>query len=114
MVWWRAARNMVRRKPSLYEGGGLSRFVARHLQVHNFEDLAVPLHTVAINLTMGTKAVFSHGGLAPAVLASFDIPGVFPSGVLGVRDHHDGGLFESARRLPDLHVCHTLVSEMGY
>ena len=28
MVWWRAARNMVRRKPSLYEGGGLSRFVA--------------------------------------------------------------------------------------
>jgi len=41
MVWWRAARNMVRRKPSLYEGGGLSRFVARHLQVHNFEDLAV-------------------------------------------------------------------------
>src|SRR3977135_230986 len=27
MVWWRAARNMVRRKPSLYEGGGLYRFV---------------------------------------------------------------------------------------
>src|SRR2546430_2760217 len=53
IVWWRAARNMVRRKPSLYEGGGLSRFVARHLQVHNFEDLAVPLHTVAIDLKIG-------------------------------------------------------------
>ena len=70
MVWWRAARNMVRRRPSLYEGAGLSRFVARHLQVNDFEDLAVPLHTVAIDLTMGTKAVFSHGSLAPAVLAS--------------------------------------------
>src|SRR5439155_389914 len=63
MVWWRAARNMVRRRPSLYEGAGLSRFVARHLQVNDFEDLAVPLHTVAIDLTMGTKAVFSHGSL---------------------------------------------------
>ena len=94
MVWWRAARNMVRRKPSLYEGDGLSRFVARHLQVHNFEDLAVPLHTVAIDLTMGTKAVFSHGPLGPAVLASSAIPGVFPPVVIGGHQHVDGGLVD--------------------
>ena len=94
IVWWRAARNMVRRKPSLYEGDGLSRFVARHLQVHNFEDLAVPLHTVAIDLTMGTKAVFSHGPLAPAVLASSAIPGIFPPVVIDGRQHVDGGLVD--------------------
>ena len=94
MVWWRAARNMVRRKPSLYEGSGLSRFVARHLQVHNFEDLAVPFHTVAIDLTMGTKAVFSHGPLAPAVLASSAIPGIFPPVVIEGRQHVDGGLVD--------------------
>src|SRR6267143_2504932 len=94
MVWWRAAQNMVRRRPSLYEGGGLSRFVARHLQVHNFEDLAVPFHTVAIDLTMGTKAVFSHGSLAPAVLASSAIPGVFPPVVIEGRQHVDGGLVD--------------------
>ncbi|TMF99669.1 MAG: patatin-like phospholipase family protein [Chloroflexi bacterium] len=94
MVWWRAARNMVRRRPSLYEGGGLSRFVARHLQVNDFEDLAVPLHTVAIDLTMGTKAVFSHGALAPAVLASSAIPGVFPPVVIDGRQHVDGGLVD--------------------
>jgi len=94
MVWWRAAQNMVRRRPSLYEGNGLSRFVARHLQVHNFEDLAVPLHTVAIDLTMGTKAVFSHGALAPAVLASSAIPGVFPPVVIEGRQHVDGGLVD--------------------
>jgi NTE family protein len=94
MVWWRAARNMVRRKSSLYEGNGLSRFVARHLQVHTFEDLAVPLHTVAIDLTMGTKAVFSHGALAPAVLASSAIPGVFPPVVIDGRQHVDGGLVD--------------------
>lgn len=94
MVWWRAARNMVRRKPSLYEGSGLSRFIARNLQVSNFEDLAVPLHTVAIDLTMGTKAVFSHGPLGPAVLASSAIPGVFPPVMIGGRQHVDGGLVD--------------------
>jgi len=94
LVWWRAARNMVRRRPSLYEGNGLSRFVARHLQVHNFEDLAVPLHTVAIDLTMGTKAVLSHGPLAPAVLASSAIPGIFPPVLIDGRQHVDGGLVD--------------------
>jgi predicted acylesterase/phospholipase RssA len=94
MVWWRAARNMMRRKPSLYEGGGLSRFIAQHLQVSNFEDLAVPLHTVAIDLTMGTKAVFSHGPLGPAVLASSAIPGVFPPVMINGRQHVDGGLVD--------------------
>jgi len=94
MVWWRAARNMVRRKSSLYEGDGLSRFVARHLQVHDFEDLAVPLHTVAIDLTMGSKAVFSHGPLGPAVLASSAIPGVFPPVTIDGRQHVDGGLVD--------------------
>src|SRR2546428_4039602 len=94
MVWWRAARNMVRRKPSLYEGGGLSRFVARHLQVHNFEDLAVPLHTVAIDLTLGTKAVFAHGPLGPAVLASSAIPGGFPPVIIEGRQHVGGGLVD--------------------
>ncbi len=94
MVWWRAARNMVRRKPSLYEGEGLSRFVARHLQVHDFEDLAVPLHTVAIDLTVGTKAVFSHGPLAPAVLASSAVPGIFPPVLIDGRQHVDGGLVD--------------------
>jgi NTE family protein len=94
MVWWRAARNMVRRKPSLYEGGGLSRFVAQHLQVRDFEDLAVPLHTVAIDLTAGTKAVFSHGPLAPAVLASSAIPGVFPPVTIDGHQHVDGGLVD--------------------
>jgi NTE family protein len=94
MVWWRAARNMVRRKPSLYEGSGLSRFVARHLQVHNFEDLAVPFHTVAIDLTMGAKAVLSRGLLAPAVLASSAIPGIFPPVVIDGRQHVDGGLVD--------------------
>ena len=94
MVWWRAARNMVRRRPSLYDGQGITRLLARYLRVHTFEDLAVPLHVVAIDLSNGRKAVFSDGPLAPAVLASSAIPGVFPPITIDGRQHVDGGMVD--------------------
>jgi NTE family protein len=49
---------------------------------------------VAIDLTAGTKAVFSHGPLAPAVLASSAIPGVFPPVTIDGHQHVDGGLVD--------------------
>jgi NTE family protein len=94
LVWWRAARNMVRRRPSLYEGSGLSRLVARHLQDAKFEDLEVPLHVVSIDLTAGRKSVFSEGQLAPAVLASSAIPGIFPPVTVDGHQHVDGGMVD--------------------
>ena len=90
MVWWRAAHNMVRRRPSLYQGSGLARLIGRHLRAHNFEDLEIPLHAVAINLTLGSKEVFSSGPLAPAVLASSAIPGIFPPVTIGSQQYVDG------------------------
>ncbi len=94
MVWWRAARNMVRRRSSLYGGEGLARLLARYLRVFDFEDLQVPLHVVTIDLTVGRKAVFSHGSLAPAVLASSAIPGIFPPVTIGGHQHVDGGMVD--------------------
>ncbi len=94
MVWWRAARNMVRRRPSLYDGQGIARLLARYLRVHTFEDLAVPLHVVAIDLSNGRKAVFSDGPLTPAVLASSAIPGIFPPITIDGRQHVDGGMVD--------------------
>ncbi len=94
MVWWRAARNMVRRRPSLYDGRGIARLLARYLRVHTFEDLAVPLHVVAIDLSNGRKAVFSSGPLTPAVLASSAIPGIFPPISIDGRQHVDGGMVD--------------------
>ncbi len=94
MAWWRAARNMVRRRPSLYDGQGIARLLARYLRVHTFADLAVPLHVVAIDLSNGQKAVFSSGPLTPAVLASSAIPGVFPPISIDGRQHVDGGMVD--------------------
>src|ERR1700694_3826310 len=31
VIWWRAARNLVRRRPSLYEGDGMTRLIAANL-----------------------------------------------------------------------------------
>lgn len=91
IIWWRAARNLVRRRPFLYDGSGLSRLVGNNIIKQNFEDLEIPFHAVAINLTAGTKAVFSTGPLAPAVLASSAIPGMFPPVVIDGQQYVDGG-----------------------
>lgn len=96
MAWWRAARNYTFRRPSLYDGHGLARLIARHLEAHRFEDLAVPFFAVAINMTRCEKAVLSRGPLAPAVLASSAIPGIFPPMVLNGEQYVDGGMADPA------------------
>ncbi len=116
MVWWRAARNMVRRRPSLYEGTGLARMIARHLQAHHFEDLRVPLHLVAIDLTAGDKAVLSRGPLAPAVLASSAVPGLFPPVTVEGHQLVDGGMADPTglETALDLGARRVYVLDSGY
>lgn len=116
MAWWQAARNMIRRRPSLYNGHGLARLLAKYLRVHAFEDLAIPLHVVAIDLTAGRKAVFSSGPLAPAVLASSAIPGVFPPIVIGGHQYVDGGMVDPTglEAALDLGARRIYVLDSGY
>lgn len=60
-----------------------------------FEDLSVPLLVVATDLGAGRPAIFRSGSLAPALLASTAIPGVFPPVRIGGRDYADGGVVEN-------------------
>jgi NTE family protein len=46
-------------------------------------------------MNAGTPAVFRSGDLAPALLASTAIPGVFPSVRINDREHLDGGVVEN-------------------
>jgi NTE family protein len=91
VIWWRAARNLVRRRPSLYPGDGMTRLIAANISRQTFADLDIQFHAVAIDLTEGRKAVFSSGPLAPAVLASSAIPGMFPPVLIDGRQYVDGG-----------------------
>jgi len=91
VIWWRAARNLVRRRPFLYEGDGMTRLIAANITRQTFKDLDIPFHAVAIDLTDGRKAVFGSGPLAPAVLASSAIPGMFPPVIIDGHQYVDGG-----------------------
>jgi len=61
-----------------------------------FEELSVPLHVVATDLIAGRPIVFRSGPLAPTLMASAAIPGVFPP--VAVDDHvcSDGAIVDNA------------------
>lgn len=60
--------------------------------IATFEQLRVPLAVVATDMNAGRPAVFRSGELAPALLASTAIPGLFPSVRINDREHLDGGV----------------------
>lgn len=63
--------------------------------ITSFEQLRVPLAVVATDMNAGRPAVFRSGELAPALLASTAIPGVFPFVRIDDREHMDGGVVEN-------------------
>jgi NTE family protein len=116
MAWWRAARNYTLRRTALYDGEGLARLIARHLQAHRFEDLAIPLYAISVNISRGVKAVLSQGPLAPAVLASSAIPGIFPPVLIKGEQHVDGGMADPAslETALELGATRVYVLDSGY
>jgi NTE family protein len=60
-----------------------------------FEDLQVPLQVVATDVIAGRPIVFRSGELAPALLASAAIPGVFPPVVVDGQYCSDGGVVDN-------------------
>ncbi len=92
--WWRAAVSAVSRRASLYSAAGPLAVAERYMEKHFFEDLKIPLHILATNLTTAQPMLFSSGRLLPAVLASSAVPGVFPPMVIDGQVYVDGGLLE--------------------
>jgi predicted acylesterase/phospholipase RssA len=91
-----AARRVAAGRPSLYGDAGVREFVQRLVSDRTFEQLAVPLRIVATDITHGTRAIFDSGPLAPAVLASSAIPGIFPPVRIGDTVYVDGGALDNA------------------
>ena len=89
------ARRLTAGFPSLYSDAGMQHFIERYLKDVRFEDMAVPLRIIAADLTHGTRAIFSSGPVAPAVLASSAIPGVFPPVRIGDTVYVDGGSLDN-------------------
>lgn len=110
------ARRLTAGFPSLYSDAGMQHFIERYLKDVRFEDMAVPLRIIATDITHGTRAIFAAGPVAPAVLASSAIPGVFPPVRLGDSVYVDGGSVDncSLDTALDLGARRIFVLDVGY
>lgn len=79
-------------RPYLVPDSGLHRLVAEHMEHERLEDLPIPLHVVAVDVTTGEEVLLSEGPLIDAVMASAAIPGVLPPVDWRDRALMDGGV----------------------
>lgn len=90
------SRRPGRRVPMhLYPPGRFLRMLRHHLPVEEFGELAVPFQCVAASVERSVAHWFSAGPIAPAVLASCAVPGIFPPIQVGDEHFLDGGLVHS-------------------
>lgn len=110
------ARRLTAGFPSLYSDAGMHHFIERYLKEVSFEDMVVPLRIIAADITHGTRAVFSSGPVAPAVLASSAIPGVFPPVRIGDSVYVDGGSLDncSLETALEMGARRVFVLDVGY
>jgi NTE family protein len=76
----------------LVPDSGLRRLVGDHVEGERLEDLAIPLHVVAVDVVTGEEVLLSSGPLVDAVIASSAIPAVMPPVPWGDRELMDGGV----------------------
>lgn len=70
-----------------------------------FENLPIPLALVAADIETHAEVIFRHGLIAPALMASMSIPGVYPAMRIGPYTLVDGGVVNP--------VPASAVAEMG-
>jgi NTE family protein len=76
----------------LVPGSGLRRLIAPNLESEQLEDMAIPLHVVAVDVLTGEELLLSRGPVLDAVLASAAVPAVLPPVEWNDRMLVDGGV----------------------
>jgi NTE family protein len=76
----------------LVPDSGLRRLITDHVEHERIEELAIPLHVVAVDALSGEELRLSRGPVLDAVLASSAIPAVLPPVPLEDRMLMDGGV----------------------
>jgi NTE family protein len=83
--------HFVRKGDHLYPNDGLRRLIDL-VPARSFEQMRAPLAVVAANLRTGKERCFTTGPIAPAILASSALPGVFPPVAVDGELYVDGGV----------------------
>lgn len=62
---------------------------------YDFDSLAIPFRTIAVDLKTGKKISFQKGRLAQIIRASMAVPGIFPPVKIGDYELVDGGIISN-------------------
>lgn len=91
----RQAARVARYRTHLLSSAPLRHVIEHYLPVTRIEELAVPFQCVAACIEDAGAHWFSEGEVAPPVVASCSVPGLFPPVVIDGRHYLDGGLVHS-------------------
>jgi NTE family protein len=76
----------------VFDNESMRRLIARVIGEVRMEDALIPLAVVATELETGVERVFTSGEVAPRLLASSAMPGIFPPVRIEDRLYIDGGV----------------------
>lgn len=93
MSWWKLA-GVKFSKLGLVTSKPIAKFIDRHLDRSEFDDLVIPLAITATDLVTGSKRIFRSGRVSKAVRASCTIPQIYLPVEIEGRHYVDGGLSE--------------------
>ena len=82
-------------RPGLFDMGAMRSTLETWLPVKNFEDLPIPLHVAATNLTTGKSEIISSGPLLEPLLASACVPVIFEPVLYNGCQYVDGGVLNN-------------------
>jgi NTE family protein len=88
----------LRWKPYLVDASAVARLIDRLAAltgIEAFEELRVPLTVVVTDMGAGHPTLFRSGQLAPPLLASTAVPGLYPPVNIDGRDYYDGGIVDN-------------------
>lgn len=89
---WRHIRTYQVSRTFIYDNSALWDYVHANLRASTFDQLAVPFGAVTTDAETAEAVVLTRGLVAPAVVASASIPGVYPPVWHNGRTLYDGGL----------------------
>lgn len=111
-----ALRRIIAGGSSLYSNTGMRAILAQRFTGMTFDDLSLPLSVIATDLSHGGRAIFRHGPIVDAVLASSAIPGIFPPVDIDGSIYADGGMVDgcSIETAIDMGASRIFVMAIGY
>jgi NTE family protein len=92
---WKKLGRVTRPRLGFFDGKRLEEYLNETIGPLQFEDLEIPLATVAVDIVRGELVVLREGPVAPAVRASCAIPGIFTPVERGEQILVDGGMLNN-------------------